>query len=103
MMTTDVFTWFLALLVGLVLGGFFFVGLWWTIQKGLTAKHPALWFLGSILVRTAVVLVGFYLVSDGKWERMLACLVGFVLARFIVMRYRRFKDVQLTTSKINEQ
>jgi F1F0 ATPase subunit 2 len=53
-------------------------------------------------VRTAVVLVGFYLVSDGKWERMLACLVGFVLARFIVMRYRRFKDVQPTTSKIKE-
>ncbi|MBK9018025.1 MAG: hypothetical protein IPM82_30490 [Saprospiraceae bacterium] len=101
-MTTDVFTWFLALLVGLLLGGFFFAGLWWTIQKGLTAKHPALWFLGSILVRTAVVLVGVYLVSDGKWERMLASLVGFVLARFLVMRYRRFKDVQPTTSKINE-
>jgi F1F0 ATPase subunit 2 len=101
-MTTDVFTWLLALLVGLLLGGFFFAGLWWTIQKGLTAKQPALWFLGSILVRTAVVLAGFYLVSDGKWERMLAWLVGFVLARFLVMRYRRFKDVQPTTSKINE-
>ncbi len=101
-MTTDFFTSLLALLVGLLLGGFFFAGLWWTIQKGLTAKHPALWFLGSILVRTAVVLVGVYLVSDGKWERMLACLVGFVLARFLVMRYRPFKDVQPTTSKINE-
>ena len=101
-MTTDVFTCLLASVVGLLLGGFFFAGLWWTIQKGLTAKHPALWFLGSILVRTAVVLVGVYLVSDGKWERMLACLVGFVLARFLVMRYRRFKDVQPTTSKINE-
>ncbi len=101
-MTTDIFTWLLALLVGLLLGGFFFAGLWWTIQKGLTAKHPALWFFGSILVRTAVVLAGIYLISDGKWERMLACLVGFVLARFLVMRYRRFKDVPPNTSKINE-
>jgi F1F0 ATPase subunit 2 len=93
-MTNEALFWLLAMVAGLLLGVVFFAGLWWTIQKGLTAKHPALWFLGSIVVRTAIVLVGFYLVSDGKWERMGACLVGFVLARFIVMRHRRAKAIQ---------
>ncbi|MEZ4962359.1 MAG: ATP synthase subunit I [Saprospiraceae bacterium] len=76
----------LALLAGALLGAFFFGGLWWTVQKGLTAQNPALWFLGSMLVRTGVTLVGFYFVSDGRWERMVACLLGFVVARFAILK-----------------
>lgn len=69
-------------LAGVVLGVVFFGGLWWTVRKGLASKRPALWFVGSVLVRTGIVLGGFYLVSGGRLERLLACLLGLVIARF---------------------
>lgn len=77
----------LAALVGLFLGALFFGGLWWTVRKGVSAKSPALLFLGSLLLRTGVTVGGFYLVADGDWQRLLACLLGFVSARFMLMRF----------------
>ncbi len=74
----------LAGFAGLVLGAIFFGGLWWTVRKGLAAKQPALWFLGSTLLRMGIALAGFYLVGRGDWRRLLACLAGFVVARFVV-------------------
>jgi F1F0 ATPase subunit 2 len=74
----------LAGIAGAVLGVIFFGGLWWTVRKGLSSRRPSLWFFGSLLLRTAIVLAGFYLISDGRWERLLACLLGFFIARFIV-------------------
>jgi F1F0 ATPase subunit 2 len=79
----------LALVAGLVLGAIFFGGLWWTVRRGLSAKSPAFWFLGSMLLRMGIVLAGFYLVGRGDWQRLLTCLVGFIISRFIVMRLTR--------------
>jgi F1F0 ATPase subunit 2 len=79
----------IALVAGLVLGAIFFGGLWWTVRKGVSAKNPALWFLGSMLVRMSIVLLGFYLVGRDDWQRLLACLLGFIIARFTVMRLTR--------------
>jgi F1F0 ATPase subunit 2 len=76
----------LALSAGVLLGVFFFGGLWWTVQKGVTSELPALWFLGSLLLRTGVILAGFYLVSQGHWSRLAMCLLGFVIARLIVVK-----------------
>jgi F1F0 ATPase subunit 2 len=77
---------FLALMAGVLLGAMFFGGLWWTVQKGISSKQPAIWFSGSLLLRMSIVLAGFYFVSGGHWERLLMCLLGFVIARFIVTR-----------------
>ncbi|PTM13520.1 MAG: ATP synthase subunit I [Bacteroidetes bacterium] len=87
MIANEITTWIMALLAGVLLGGFFFGGLWWTVKKGLTVAYPGSWFLASILVRTGVVLAGFYVVAGGQLERMAACLVGFILARLVVLRY----------------
>ena len=73
-----------ALVSGLLLGAIFFGGLWWTVQKGVSSEQPAIWFLGSLMLRMSIVLVGFYLVGHGQWKRMVACLLGFIIARFIV-------------------
>ena len=91
----------LALVVGLVLGTIFFGGLWWTVRKGVSSKHPALWFLGSMLVRMSIVLLGFYFVGRGDWQRLVACLVGFIIARFIVLRLTRtpIEHSELTTKE----
>ena len=44
----------LALVAGVLLGAFFFGGLWWTVRKGVSSERPALWFFGSLLLRMSV-------------------------------------------------
>ncbi len=81
-----------ALLAGCLLGGFFFAGLWWTVHRGVSSTRPALWFLGSWLLRMGIVLAGFYPVCQGDWRRLAACLLGFTSTRFFIMRWLRLKN-----------
>src|ERR1700722_8321825 len=83
---SDVLPLALALFAGALLGVVFFGGLWWTVQKGVTSETPALWFLGSLVLRFGVILTGFYVVSQNHWSRFVACLIGFLMARVIVVR-----------------
>jgi F1F0 ATPase subunit 2 len=78
-----------ALAAGFALGAVFFGGLWWTVRRALSSDRPARWFVGSLLVRTGLTLAGFYLAADGHWERLLVCLAGFTVARFVVSRATR--------------
>jgi F1F0 ATPase subunit 2 len=79
----------LALVTGILLGAMFFGGLWWTVRKGVSSTRPVIWFFGSLLLRISIVLAGFYFVTGGHWERLLLCLLGFIIARFIVTRLTR--------------
>ena len=85
-MMNETLTLVLVLVTGVLLGVMFFGGLWWTVRKGVLSKQPALWFFGSLLLRMGIALAGFYFVSGGHWYRLLACLLGFVIARLIVTR-----------------
>lgn len=76
----------LAWAAGCGLGAAFFAGLWWTVRVCLSARHPAVWVLGSLLARTAMLLAGFYYVADGHWQRLLACVLGFVTAKLAATR-----------------
>jgi F1F0 ATPase subunit 2 len=71
------------LAAGLLLGAFFFSGLWWTVIRGVSSQRPALWFFGSMLLRMTVTLAGFCFVGREDWQRWLLCLLGFVLARLV--------------------
>lgn len=75
-----------SLLIGVLLGLVFFGGLWWTVQRAMTSDRVGLWFFGSLLVRTVIVLAGFYLVCGDDWQRWLAAVFGFGLARVAVTR-----------------
>jgi F1F0 ATPase subunit 2 len=90
----------LVFLAGLVLGGVFFGGLWWTVQKGFASPRPALWFFGSLLLRTGLVLGGFYVFGAGDWQRFVSCLLGFMLARLLVSKFlaRLFLPLQAIKS-----
>lgn len=80
------------LLVGLAgagLGGIFFAGLWWTVRRGLASARPGLWFFCSMLARLDLTLTGFYWLAGDDWRRLLACLLGFLLARLLVARLTR--------------
>ena len=78
-----------ALAAGVLLGAFFFGGLWWTVRQGVSSKHPALWFFGSLLLRTGIVVLGFYFILGDDSRRLLAGLIGFIVARLIAMRLAR--------------
>lgn len=78
-----------SMLAGAALGAIFFGGLWWTVQRAATARAPVRWFLGSLVLRTAIVLSGFYVVGAGQPVRLGLCLIGFLAARAIVIRATR--------------
>jgi F1F0 ATPase subunit 2 len=88
-MMNDTLNLVLAWGTGIALGVLFFGGLWWTVRKGVSSQRSAFWFIGSLLLRTSIALAGFYLIARGHWERLLLCLLGFVIARLIVIRLTR--------------
>jgi F1F0 ATPase subunit 2 len=86
-MTGDMLPLGLALAAGVGLGFGYFSGLWWTVRQLAAARHPALWLGGSFVVRAGVSLVGFYVVLGGGAARLMVCLLGFLVARTILVRY----------------
>lgn len=76
----------LSALAGLVLGLFYFGGLWLTVRKISGSGNPGILILGSFVVRLLVTLGGMYLVMAGDWQRLLACLSGFLLLRMLLVR-----------------
>jgi F1F0 ATPase subunit 2 len=96
MMMNETLALVLAWIAGGSLGVFFFGGLWWTVRKGLASTKPALWMFGSLLLRMGVTMTGFYFVSGGDWQRLLSCLVGFIMARQLVTRLTRLPEEDQT-------
>lgn len=86
---SEMLTWTLAAAAGLGLGALFFAGLRWTVERGLSSSRPALWFLGSMLLRIGLVTVAMYYVGGGRWQALVACLLGFVVARELMTRRTR--------------
>lgn len=54
------------------------------MRKGVKSERVALWFFGSMLLRTGVVMLGFYFLLGDSWQRMLVGLLGFFIARLTV-------------------
>lgn len=82
----DIVGWIVAGLAGMALGAFFFGGLWWTVRAGVSSSRPGLLVFVSLLLRLGITLAGFYRVAGERWQPLLACLLGFVAARVIVVR-----------------
>lgn len=74
-----------AFVAGMVLGIIFFGGLWLTVKKAVIAKIPALWVFSSFILRSSIILVGFYFIGDKNWQSLILCLLGFIAARFMVI------------------
>ena len=82
----------LVFIAGLALGTFFFGGLWVTVKKAVASKIPAIWFFGSFILRVSVVMLGFYYISPGGWQPLIVSVVGFIVARFVVMQFTKSTD-----------
>ncbi len=86
---SDIMGLVLSAIGGLTIGAIYFGGLWWTLRKTLgTDANVALLPL-SLFIRVAICLGGFYLIGAGDPVRILACLAGFIAARFILFRLTR--------------
>ncbi|WP_082122555.1 ATP synthase subunit I [Arsukibacterium sp. MJ3] len=89
--------WLWPFIVGTGLGLIFFAGLWWTVKKIQTSSQPAGWLIVSFALRIAVVVYGVYWVSNGQWQRALACTLGILFARFIVLRLTHVSRSQVSS------
>ena len=76
----------LTFLCGVILGGFFFVGLWWTVQKAIVSTRPGVWLSLSLLLRMGALCVGFILLGRSQWQYFLSCLCGLICARGLTLR-----------------
>jgi F1F0 ATPase subunit 2 len=83
---SEIYIYVLVFFSGLLLGIVFFGGLWLTVKKIVSSEMQALWSLASFFIRLTIVLAGIYLVSAGRWQRMLVCLSGLIVARWLVLR-----------------
>lgn len=91
-----------AFLGGGVLGVLFFGGLWFTVNKAVTAKIPALWIVASFVLRISSTLVGFYFIGGKDWQSLILCLLGFIVARHLVLLKTKSWDAkQLNLKKQN--
>ncbi|TET33717.1 MAG: ATP synthase subunit I [Planctomycetota bacterium] len=75
----------LAFGAGLGLGVFYFGLLWLTVRKIGSAARPASLIFLSFALRMGVVLTAFYFIVDGGWERLVACLLGFIIMRTLFL------------------
>jgi F1F0 ATPase subunit 2 len=92
----------LALVAGIGLGLFYFGGLWVTVQSLPKSNHPALTAFGSFILRTGAVIFVFYLVMDGRVERLAVSMLGFILARQILFkRLARPSEIESTKGKVS--
>jgi len=75
--------------VGAGLSVFYFGGLWMTVQRAVTAERPWALLLGSFVMRSAFVMLGFALVllfMGDRWELLVAALAGFIGTRSVLVR-----------------
>lgn len=85
-------------LAGAAVSGGYFAALWWTVQRMMEADRPALLFAGSFVVRVAFALGTFYLIMDGRWQRLAVALGGFILVRLVVVKRFMPVDQQAVTA-----
>ena len=87
-----------SLIAGIGLGGVYFGGLWWTVNRLMTAKNPVLIAPVSLLVRAAVTVAGLYYVSDGSWLRLVVAMAGFIGVKVVISRLLAPAPLPATTT-----
>ena len=70
---------------GIVLGGIFFGGLYWTVASLSRFRQKGLVLVSSAVVRLVIVGAGLMLLGAGSWQRMIATLLGILVARQILL------------------
>ncbi len=78
--------WMVMMAAGLVLGGLYFAGLWWTLERLGRWRQPAVGLGVSFLVRAALLMTALLGITGGRPFPIIAALMGFWVSRFIFCR-----------------
>ncbi len=92
----DILAFAVTIVAGFILGIFFFGGLYWTVRIGMKSKNPAFLFVVSFFIRTSSVLAGFYFLLEGHWEKLVTSMIGFLLARILIMQLSKPPSKEVT-------
>jgi F1F0 ATPase subunit 2 len=76
----------LSFLTGVIVGGLYFGGLWYTVRRLPTTRHPALLAVGSFTLRLALLLAAIYFLTTTHWSSVFSALAGILLARTLLIR-----------------
>lgn len=88
-----IITLIIAFLFGLLIGLFYFGGLWVTIRKITQMKAGLALTMVSFLIRLLVSMFLFYFVLKmGDWRHLIAALVGFILMKFVLVQKLKPKE-----------
>jgi len=71
---------------GFALGSLYFWGLWQTTQRLTTTHAPLRLFLASYFGRLILAGLGFYGLAQSSWVNVLLGLLGFLIARSLLIR-----------------
>ncbi len=75
----------LAFATGMGLGLFFFGGLWLTVRRIPSSRHPKRLVWSSFLVRQILTIALLLLVCQTDWHRWSAALAGFLAMRTLMI------------------
>ena len=86
--------------VGFGIGVLYFVGLFKTLDLVVIGKkNLKLWMFVSFLIRSTLLIGVFFLLSKSDWRRVAALVVGFMVAR--LMMVRRVRGAMPVTEKVD--
>jgi len=78
-----------SLAAGAMFGIFYFQGLWLTLKKLPNTHQPVLLIMGSFLGRTALCVLGFYLViTMVNLEGLMISIIGFIASKITIVHLR---------------
>lgn len=80
-------TWLAPFGAGVCIGTAYFWGLWHTVKAGLKSDWAPALFLGSLVVRLAVTVLALTTLAQHRIDRLLICLTGFLVGRFVTVAF----------------
>jgi len=83
------------LIVGIILGLFYFGGLWFTVQNLNNRPHPFILLIASLFIRMAIVLTGLYLILQQGWIGLVMSLIGFITMRVVMILFLKPHSMQI--------
>ncbi len=88
------FGYVITFIAGAVISVLYHTGLWWTVKSLQQSRSPVLLSIGSFYLRTTVTVAAFYIVMQNDWKRLVVCLMGFMITKFMITRrIKRVKNV----------
>lgn len=80
-------TYLYPVLVGIVLGFFYYGVLWLILRKLPQLKNPAIWIGPGLLIRLFTVMAVLYLLFSDSWQQLLIAVLGMLIARTYLIRH----------------